>query len=352
MYLNKTKIAVILLIFSLFLIGFSLFYLSSQPEVNDDLSTGIFSFLRRKCSLHLNNKKDHTNYSSHKSTNYSENSEMKALVANNKKYLKPGDYLFYVQLKNIQRYYLLHVPKFYDNNTSLVLAFHGGGGNARKMASQKYKWKQESEKKHFVVAFPNGTSGNNLVKGGTWNAGDCCGLAARTNIDDIAFVEAIVNNIKKKLPIGDIFAAGMSNGGMFADRLACQMSNTFKAVAVVAGTNTYNNCYPDKPISILYIHGLKDNHVPFYGGIGKKSLVKVDFKSIPQSISEWKERNGCFNSDRKITYANGLVSCSFYNQCKNGTRVESCVVKNGDHSWPFLPGFSTTEKIWDFFSKH
>src|SRR5437763_1028874 len=65
-----------------------------------------------------------------------------------------------------------------------------------------------------------------------------------------------------------IFATGMSNGGMMAYRLACDMPDVFKAIASVAGTDSTTACNPRSPIAILHIHAKDDDHVLFGGGAG------------------------------------------------------------------------------------
>ncbi len=69
-----------------------------------------------------------------------------------------------------------------------------------------------------------------------------------------------------------IFATGMSNGGMMAFRLACEMSDVFKAIASVAGTDNTVVCKPSKPLSVVHIHARDDDHVLFVGGAGKDAL--------------------------------------------------------------------------------
>ncbi|MDO8260950.1 MAG: PHB depolymerase family esterase, partial [Candidatus Magasanikbacteria bacterium] len=171
-----------------------------------------------------------------------------------------GNYDFSLQIDGLTRKYLLHVPQNYDKNkkTPLVLAFHGGMGTAEIMEAN-YGLVPKSDKEGFIVAFPNGTSRLSSDKLATWNAGNCCGYAQDNNINDVDFVKAIISDLESKFNIGKIFATGMSNGGMLSYRLACEMSDTFTAIAAVAGTNNFEGCDPKQPISIMHIHGLKDD---------------------------------------------------------------------------------------------
>jgi len=282
-----------------------------------------------------------------------------------KKILEPGDYNMKIIENNIERFYLLHIPKSYKNSpTSLILAFHGGMGSAE-IQRDYYGWVEKSNKEGFIIAFPNGVSRFKSGKFATWNAGKCCAYAVESNSDDVNFVQLIIEDIKEKVNIDNIFATGMSNGGMFSYRLACEMSDTFKAIAAVAGTNNYDSCNPKNPISVMHIHGLLDDHVLFDGGCGPACKVKseTEFTSVSDTILDWVEKNNCDNNSERI-FENENGYCDLYSQCKNDVQVELCVAEDGGHSWPgatlspfsnalekSLPSqaFSATDLIWDFF---
>lgn len=275
-----------------------------------------------------------------------------------------GDYDFSLQIGSLKRKYLVHIPKSYDKNKAmpLILAFHGGLGSAEIMA-ENYDLIPKSDKEGFIVAFPNGTSRLSSGKLATWNAGNCCGYAQENNIDDIDFTKKIINDMKSKFNIGKIFAIGMSNGGMLSHRFACEMADTFTAIASVSGTNNFEGCNPKKPISIMHIHGLKDDHVLFNGGCGPKCIAKseTEFISVPDTITGWVERNNCNKNPQRVLEKEEAY-CNLYAGCDDNVQIKLCVVKNGGHSWPGLKNIanpldqsissqsiSATDEIWDFF---
>jgi polyhydroxybutyrate depolymerase len=278
--------------------------------------------------------------------------------------LNSGDYKFTIQQGDIERYYLLHIPKSYSgDSTSLVLSFHGGMGSAE-IQKKYYGWVEKSEKEGFIVAFPNGASRLNSGKLATWNAGRCCGYAVESNSDDVQYVKLIINDIKNKVNIDKIFATGMSNGGMFSHRLACEMSDVFSAISAVAGTNVFDLCEPSQPISIMHIHGLNDNHVLFDGGCGPdcRAGAETEFTSVADTIDNWLELNNCQdNPQRVLENENGY--CDLYSNCAEGVSVKLCVAKDGGHSWPGITetpntlergnassqAFSATDESWSFF---
>ncbi len=275
--------------------------------------------------------------------------------------LGPGEYEFKV---GGGRKYLLHIPKKYDASrvTPLVLFFHGGGGHMEQ-AAESYGWREKSEQEGFIVAFPNGSSRLPRQHLATWNAGACCGYARDQAIDDVGFVQQVIADIERQVRIdtGKRFAVGMSNGGMLAYRLACEMADTFKAVASVAGTDNTTACSPSQPISILHIHARNDDHVLFEGGAGKEAFrdeSKVtDFTSVPETIDRWIFRNRAEKMPQRILEVSGAQG-DRYRSKHNHAQIELVVTETGGHSWPGgksvrgkTPSMAigANDLIWDFF---
>ncbi len=274
---------------------------------------------------------------------------------------RPGNYDYSLQVGNLNRTYRVHVPAAYhaDRPAPLVLVFHGGGGNADNMATY-YNWIPESDQQGFIVAFPNGTSGPAGLS--TWNAGNCCGYAQSNNVDDIGFVKAILADMKSKYNVdrSRVFGAGFSNGGMLTYRLACEMSDQFKAVASVAGTDNDFNCRPSRPVSIMHIHALNDENVPFGGGNGQGLLgSKVNFTSVAATISKWVAIDKVGSLSQKIPGSQNAY-CDLYSGGMANTQVELCVTSSDGHSWPGgqkaraaaatpSTAISATYLIWNFF---
>lgn len=281
------------------------------------------------------------------------------------KITKPGDYVYSIESGGIDRKYRVHVPSGYDpaKPTPLLVALHGGGGFMDYMASDEhYGLISKSDRAGFVVVFPNGYSRAPSGKFATWNAGYCCGPARDNNIDDVGFIRQVIENLSQQLNIDHqkIFATGMSNGGLMAHRLACEMSGTFKAIASVAGTDNTKSCNPKNPVSVLQIHAKNDDHMPFGGGMGPKSTrsAVTEFTSVPESISRWVKRNGCSATPKRVLDKPGAY-CDRYAPCEGGSEVELCVTEHGTHSWPGARKWRSTEPpstaidaddvMWDFF---
>lgn len=279
---------------------------------------------------------------------------------------RPGDHTFTIMHGGMSRKYLVHVPTKYDPAvpTPVLFALHGGGGDMNHHANDRnYGLISKSEREGFIAVFPNGYSKWNSGKLATWNSGSCCGEARDKNTDDVGFIKAVVDRVTRQLNIdrNKIFATGMSNGGMMSYRLACELSDTFSAIAAVAGTDGTTACQPKKPISVLHIHARNDDHVLFNGGAGPnafrdKSKV-ADFVSVPVTISRWVKTNGCSATSKKVLDKPG-ASCELYSQCQGNVKVQLCVTDTGGHSWPGgvkprgespSTAISANDVMWDFF---
>jgi polyhydroxybutyrate depolymerase len=270
----------------------------------------------------------------------------------------PGDHRFSLHHQGIERWYRVHVPR----SSPVVLAFHGGGGNMDVQANDSYYGLlSQSERSGHVLVFPNGYSRLSSGKFATWNAGSCCGQAQKRNVDDVGFVRAVLADVSRRLPIDRdrVFATGMSNGAMFSYRLACEMADTFTAIAAVAGTDgTAENCHPSRPVSILHIHARDDDHVPWGGGVGRASLTRTEFASVPATVSKWVRLNGCQAAPYTVLKAPG-ATCEVHRGCRGGREVQLCVTASGGHSWPGgvqprtrefgSSAISANQVIWAFF---
>jgi polyhydroxybutyrate depolymerase len=283
---------------------------------------------------------------------------------------KSGDYISSMTHQGLTRTYKIHVPDGYrpSKPATLIVAFHGGGGDMNYMARDEYYGLiSKADKENFIVVFPNGYSRFNSGKLATWNAGNCCGSARDKTIDDVGFINSMVATLKTQLTIHPqrVFAIGMSNGGMMAYRVACDLSLVFRAVASVTGTDNTISCNPKRPVPILHIHALDDTHVLFNGGAGQNSFrdkSKVtDFTSVPDTIRMWGARNKCQPEAKRVLQKSDAY-CDEYRQCADNSMVKVCVTATGGHSWPggYKPrgdippsqAISANDEIWNFFQNY
>jgi polyhydroxybutyrate depolymerase len=255
------------------------------------------------------------------------------------------------------RAYRLYVPANLpaDAPVPLVVALHGGLGNGHNFSNAN-GFDALARDEGFVVAYGEGD-------GATWDAGHCCGIAGTTWRQDIAYIEAVVADIRALRPIEErrIFLTGHSNGAMMTHRMACE-SALFAAVAAVAGAYGGPCEAPGAPLSVLHIHGTADANVPYEGGNGAAGPDQISVHpAIEDVMAAWRARNACpavteSRDDTVVTLASA--------PCAASTEVTTMLIEGGGHAWPgSSPGranasgapsqaMDATLVIWDFFERH
>jgi polyhydroxybutyrate depolymerase len=285
-------------------------------------------------------------------------------AADNEKEFTPSHHWLTLQIGGRERTCLLHLPPIYDGKRSLplVIVLHGGGGNAES-AERMTGFTRKADKEGFIVAYPNGTGRlkNRLL---TWNSGNCCGYALDNNVDDGGFIRALMERLEKEVKADGnrIFVTGISNGGMMAYRVACELSDKVAAIAPVAGAQNVDG-KPTHPVSVIIFHGTNDEHVLYEGGKPKKRADPHDRtdKSVAFAVDFWVKHNGCDAKPRRVEKGN--VVTETYSGGKDGTEVTLVTIKGGNHSWPggerlarFLDDptreIAATDVMWEFFAKH
>jgi len=265
-----------------------------------------------------------------------------------------------ITVGNRLRHYLLHVPPAFRQPAALILVLHAHGGDARQ-AARVSGMSAKADAEGFFVAYPNGSGWRDVNR--SWNAGHCCGYAMNAQVDDVAFIRALIAHLVTTQPIdpGRVYAAGISNGAMMAHRLGCELSDRIAAIAPVAGTLGASACAPSQPVSVLMIHGTSDPYVPYAGGRGAATRDGRVDRSASDVASFWVAQNRC-RSEPDIE-ERGRIRRARYAGGAEGAEVLLYVIRGGGHAWPGgargwrfgaapSPELAATEVMWDFFSRH
>ncbi|KAA3606743.1 MAG: hypothetical protein DWQ01_17150 [Planctomycetota bacterium] len=262
------------------------------------------------------------------------------------------------------RYYRIHVPPSYQAGvpTPLVLAYHGGGGNARQFADSS-NLNDASDRHGFLLVYPEGTG----ILGGwpffwveTWNAGGCCGWAQENDIDDVGFTRDMLDDIESKWSVDPkaVFATGHSNGGMMSYRLGIELSDRIVAIGPNATCLIFNQT-PPTPIPVIAFHGKLDCNVPFQGGLGcgisgvsmtsqtdsLTPFIQVNQAQVPQTYEE--QRGDAFRIE--------------FPAPATGADIRYWWMRDHGHAWPghgsaigdpFNTDIDINEELWLFFDQH
>ncbi|MGA2490269.1 MAG: PHB depolymerase family esterase [Anaerolineales bacterium] len=263
--------------------------------------------------------------------------------------LQPGDSPRTLTVGGLERTYILHIPPGLDSLRPMpvVFVFHGYTENAVYIQTMT-SFNEIADKNSFIVIYPNGINQS-------WNASGCCGEAVNKNIDDFAFVRQMLAELGTIIRVDPkrIYAAGFSNGAIFSYRLACEMSDTFAAIAPVEGWLLTNPCQPKQAVAVVDVHGSNDA----YEGTTSQTLINgvntdVIYPPVEQAIATWVKLDGCTGNAQ--VEKQGIVTHTVHASCKAGTAVEQYVIEGGSHTWPNMYAFPTasTQMIWDFFKAH
>lgn len=264
-----------------------------------------------------------------------------------------------------KRLYRLHLPGHVGESKKmpLVIVLHGGMENGVAIAKIT-GMSQKSDREGFIVAYPYG-SGRLKRKFLMWNSIDCCGYAVQKNIDDVAFISALIEKLEHDYPVDKqrIFVCGYSNGAMLALRLGGELCDKLAAIGSIGGSMSGKEKSPGLPVSILMIHGTDDRHVPYKGGLGKwaKWGYPVNKESVAYALDFWKKADACL--EKPLVSEDSDLKIETYSGGRGGSEVKLITMKGARHTWPggkqsilytdrAFDKISATEECWKFFSEH
>ncbi len=279
-----------------------------------------------------------------------------------------------VSVDGKDRSYTLHLPPGVEGSgmRALVFNFHGSHGSADQQAELS-GFDDYADRNGFVVVYPEGVDK-------TWNDGRGTTLAAQKGVDDVKFARMIYDQVRASIPIDPkrVYATGLSSGAILSARLACDMSDLFAAVGMVAGsmaTRYRPMCRPVSPVSVVSIVGDADELVPMQGGEeGWKNREGEGgaLDSQADLVKFWARQDAC-KATPAITRLPSAkqdgtaVTKTEYGGCKDGSAVVLYTIAGGGHAWPpkefrsFLlnrmagkssANIDATDVVWTFFSDH
>jgi polyhydroxybutyrate depolymerase len=205
----------------------------------------------------------------------------------------------------------------------LVIVLHGRRQTPWR-AERVEGWDRYAATGQAVIAYPAGYAGS-------WDAGRCCGPAARHRLDDVGFVVSAIRLEEQRHAVDPnrVFLVGFSNGGMLAYDVACTDTRLVSAVAVVAGALETPTCRPSRPLSVLDIQGGRDRIVP-YSGTAFSVVAGAPISSVAASLRPW----------QRVARAPAVVGL---------VRLAGL-----GHEWPTVrrARWDATTRIWQFFLRH
>ena len=240
--------------------------------------------------------------------------------------------LFSILDQVITRTYIVHLPSSYNPNKQypLIINLHGLNSDAAQQESYS-QFDNVADTNNFIVVYPNANDGSWVINDTT----------------DVDFISHLIDTIRNSYSCNNcLFITGMSQGGFLSYKLACSLSQTITAIAVVSGNmsqNLQNNCVISTGIPVLHFHGTSDPLVNYNGTVG--------IPAVPTTINWWVNQNNC-NTIPLITSLpdinssdNSTVEKYNYGGGINKSEVTFFKISNGGHTWPgatSIPPFGNT----------
>jgi polyhydroxybutyrate depolymerase len=256
------------------------------------------------------------------------------------------------------RPYGLKVPAGYDGGhpVALVVLLHGYTANGATQAAY-FRLNEQADKAGFLLATPNGT--RDLMGNRFWNATDACCDFYRSGVDDVGYLDAVLDEIAGRYPVDParVFLVGHSNGAFMSHRYACDRSSRVAAIVTLAGAQwkDQGRCKPSSPVSVLQVHGRNDQTVKYDGG---RMPNGASYPGAVETVDDWAKQNGCTGSlgatGRRVDVERGIAGDETveeaYSGCPAGTDVGLWTIERGRH----VPNFNEqwAEAIWAFMANH
>ena len=269
------------------------------------------------------------------------------------------------QQGSLLRTYHVYTPSVLSQHPGLLIVLQATGGNGVWMEAIT-GFDSQAERLNWLVVYPDAAPGGWQVFSG--------------DNQDVTFISSLIDRLQKEYGVDPkrVFVTGASRGGMMSYRLGCSLSDKIAAIAPVSGNMADQSgnvegakCHPDRPVSVLTLHGTADPEIPVEGGRSQVNQETVSYSPLNSVIAKWRELDGCDpQSSVRVSQPSTLTTWS----CQDHTTVALRVVSGGGHAWPggsipfmafvnvtqgssnapIIPdsSFSASQVIADFFVAH
>ena len=245
-----------------------------------------------------------------------------------------------ININGLERNYIDYVPSNLEENSSILLAYHGSGQSAtefRKIVGRTLEKFANVNK--YVIVYLSGYKGN---------FNDCRKKAKYPakleKIDDKAFSKSILERLRKETgkELKDVYALGYSNGAHFAYRLVIEEPDLIKGiVAISANLPIQENMDCKASISenkpnIAIIQGERDLVNPTKGGEAGGGFSSRGRVLSTKETADWFKNKYDMvqtNSELKFLNSKGLqVISESWNSGKS--IILLTLLKNAGHTIP------------------
>ncbi len=247
-----------------------------------------------------------------------------------------GSVTYSLQSGGHTREVIVHVPANYSGKTKVPLVLNLHGSESTAQAQEVFSGMDAtSDADGFLVAYPQALIP--AAGGYDWNIPGVPLLGGQNPpanaANDVTFLTGLVRSLEAKYCVDPIrvYATGMSGGGRMASQLACDASQTFAAVAPVAGLRFPSPCPAARPVPVIAFHGTADAVDPFEGN-GQPYWTY----SVPVAAGRWATKDGCPATTPRTVRGNDYIVTE-YGGCASNAAVELYAIGDEGHEWPGGP---------------
>ncbi|GFH44547.1 hypothetical protein CTEN210_01021 [Chaetoceros tenuissimus] len=246
------------------------------------------------------------------------------------------------------------------SNCPIVFFLHGALNH-----NDNYKHSTDVHAANYIGIYPQGEKGWNTWPK-SWNQCSYNDYNCSQDPNESRFFIALIEYIRDRGALGNIYIVGTSNGGSMAHKLASNagphlpikgiVSKVFQLLRIPERSfpGEYNWNQPSQargtwPVSVLSIMGEDDRDIPYHGGY--TALFNIQTDTYPyyqnfrgefelmdalESMDTWATHNGCdgsyvtstHSSDKGDRYA---IRYDYDQGCPHGIHMQHYVIKGAKH---------------------
>ena len=234
----------------------------------------------------------------------------------------------------IDRNYTLGVPRAESaQRRPAIIALHAWLGERSEFIRKSDLWYRPGSHRGAIVAFPQ-------ALWGAWNSGPCCMPSNRVGVDDVAFLDAVFDELAARDDVDPerIYVIGTSAGGLMAAHYACVTDRALAGVVSVVAQPLDTSGCEQRAVPITFVLGAADDALPYEGGWSLVSVAAAQRRAPParEAVSEYASAAGCESLgeaqpvDSKDFFPTTSETFGGCEQPVTLMRVEGMV-----HSWPW-----------------
>ena len=160
----------------------------------------------------------------------------------------------------------VQLPAKLSKPAPLLILMHSASSSGERQ-EKNTKLAAAAKKAGMIFIAPDGTIG--LDGRRVWNAAKSCCQKPGIEIDDLTYINALIDEIAIELPVDQnrIYMVGHSNGGFMSIAFACSTGRIAGVVSLAGAMDVDAQCQSERPFNFLQIHGTDDATIKFGGGV-------------------------------------------------------------------------------------